>query len=514
MGNGELRLCAVIKLNIARVANIRGLGLVTLTLPKGFLFGFSTAGFQHEMGLPGSEYESDWFRWVHDPENILAGIVSGDLPENGPGYWDLYREDHELARGLGMNTARIGIEWARIFPKPTSDVKIQVEEDREGLRRIVVEERDLKKLDEIANKAAVERYRQILGDWRAREGLVIANLYHWPLPLWIHDPVAVRKNGPGGALPGWVGRVSVIEFAKYAAYVAWKLDDLVDMWSTMNEPNIVWSLGYFQIKSGFPPGYLDLGSMMEARRNILEAHARAYDCLKALSKKPVGVIYAAPDVQPLGRDDREAAEEYERFFILYFFDALVKGVLDSSPREDLRGKLDWIGVNYYSRTVIARRKILEGYPEAVSVPGYGHACQPNSRSLDGRPTSDFGWEIYPEGLYNVISRLGRLYRLPVIVTENGIADEKDLWRSWFIVSHIAQISRAVSEGFDVRGYLHWNLIDNYEWASGFRMRFGLAHVDYRTKRRYLRPSALVFREIALEGRIPERLGQLASPPRL
>ncbi len=148
------------------------------------------------------------------------------------------------------------------------------------------------------------------------------------------------------------------------------------------------------------------------------------------------------------------------------------------------------------------------------VPGYGFSCQPNSRSIDGRPTSDFGWEIYPEGLYNVLSKFRRLYSLPMMVTENGIADEKDLWRPWYIVAHIAQIARAVSEGADVRGYLHWNLIDNYEWASGFKMRFGLAYVDYESKKRYLRPSALVFREIATQYEIPDYLEHLTAPPRL
>jgi beta-galactosidase len=489
-------------------------GFMGIKLSKGFLFGFSTAGFQHEMGFAGSEYDSDWFRWVHDPENILASIVSGDMPENGPGYWDLFKSDHDMAWSLGMRAARIGIEWARIFPKPTIQVKVQVEEDADGVKRVVVEERDLRSLDELANRSAIERYRQILGDWKARGGFLIVNLYHWPLPLWIHDPIAMRKKGPEAAPPGWVSRSTVVEFAKYAAYIAWKLDDLVDMWSTMNEPNVVWSAGYFWIRSGFPPGYLDLRSMMNARKNLLEAHARAYENIKAYSKKPVGVIYAVSDVQPLRHDDAKVAEEYERFTTHYFFEALTRGVFDGLSRDYLKGKIDWIGINYYSRTVVTKRKVLEDYPEASVVPGHGFSCQPNSRSIDGRPTSDFGWEIYPEGLYNVLSKFRRLYGLPMMVTENGIADEKDLWRPWYIIAHMAQIARAVSEGADVRGYLHWNLIDNYEWASGFKMRFGLAYVDYASKKRYLRPSALVFREIATQYEIPDYLEHLTAPPRL
>ncbi|MDT7902948.1 MAG: family 1 glycosylhydrolase, partial [Caldivirga sp.] len=100
-----------------------------IKFPGDFKFGFSTVGTQHEMGTPGSEFTSDWYLWLHDPENIASGLVSGDLPEHGPGYWDLYKQDHSIARDLGLDAAWITIEWARIFPKPTFDVKVKVDED-------------------------------------------------------------------------------------------------------------------------------------------------------------------------------------------------------------------------------------------------------------------------------------------------------------------------------------------------------------------------------------------------
>ena len=162
-----------------------------LKFPRSFVFGFSEAGFQFEMGLPGSEDpNTDWWVWVHDQENIAAGIVSGDLPENGPGYWNLYSQDHNLADRLGMDGARIGIEWSRVFPKPTFDVGVSAEVDSEGnIVYVEVGEKALEELDRLANRDAVNHYREMLRDWRDRGKLLIVNLYHWPLPLWIHDPI-------------------------------------------------------------------------------------------------------------------------------------------------------------------------------------------------------------------------------------------------------------------------------------------------------------------------------------
>jgi len=124
----------------------------------------------------------------HDPENITAGIVSGDLPENGPGYWDLFSTDHSIAQSLGMDIARLGLEWARIFPRPTFGVKVRVEEEKGEIRAVEVQEPALKEMDSLANRGAVERYSQILRDWKSRGNKLIINLYHWPLPVLASRP--------------------------------------------------------------------------------------------------------------------------------------------------------------------------------------------------------------------------------------------------------------------------------------------------------------------------------------
>jgi beta-galactosidase len=477
-----------------------------MSFPSDFKFGWSQAGFQSEMGVPGSEDpNSDWYAWVHDPENIATGLVSGDFPENGPGYWGNYRIFHDAAQEMGLKIARINVEWSRIFPKSTDEIKVDVEVKGDKVVYVDVKETALKKLDDVANVKAVEHYREMFGDLKRRGFTFILNLYHWPLPLWVHDPIAVRK-GIQTEKSGWLNKRTVIEFAKFAAYVGWKFDDLVDIYSTINEPNVVYGNGFLRVKSGFPPSYLSANHARKAMYNIIQAHARAYDVLKAY-KKPVGIIYANTDFIPLSEADKEAAEKAEFNERWKFFDAIILGTVDDETREDLRDKVDWIGINCYTRAVVKANG--EGY---IEVPGYGHNCERNSISLAGRPTSDFGWEFYPEGLYNVITKYWKRYNLPMYVTENGIADEADYQRPYYLVTHLHQVSKAISSGAKVKGYLHWSLADNYEWASGFRMRFGLLNVDYSTKKLYWRPSAFIYKEIAVNQKITERIEHLNRIP--
>ena len=482
---------------------------MTLSFPREFRFGWSQAGFQHEMGLPGDEDpNSDWWVWVHDRDNIASGLVSGDLPENGPGYWSLYRVFHDNAVRMGLDIARINVEWSRLFPRPMPEPpsgNVEVVGDR--VVKVDVDERDLRRLDEAVNKVALERYRAIFNDLKSRNIFFILNLYHWPLPTWIHDPIRVRKGDLSGPT-GWLDVKTVINFARFAAYMAWKFDDLVDMYSTMNEPNVVAWNGYVNVKSGFPPSYLNPELARRALINLIQAHARAYDAIKAISRKPVGLIYANNAYTPLTEKDAKAVELAEQDARWSFFDAIIHGDLYGEAREDLKGRLDWIGANYYSRLVVR----LVGDNSYAVVPGYGHACERNSVSPDNRPCSDFGWEFYPEGLYDVLIKYWRRYYLPIYVTENGIADSADYLRPYYLVSHIYQVHRALSDGADVRGYLHWSLTDNYEWASGFSMRFGLLYVDYTTKRQYWRPSAYIYREVALNKAIPDELMHLNTVP--
>ncbi len=483
--------------------------MARLSFGDGFKFGFSTVGVQHEMGVSGSEFESDWSIWLRDAENILGGVVSGDQPEQGPGYWGLYQLDHSNARSIGMDAAWITVEWARIFPSPTTGIEVPVEQGGRGPTRLLIEEKHVKRLENVARMDALRRYREIISDWRSRGGFVIVNLFHWALPTWLHDPIAVRKRGPDRAPAGWLEDRCPIEFAKFAGFVAYHLDDLVDAWYTMNEPMVVAQAGYLQPRSGFPPGYLDIPSYEVARRNLAIAHALAYDAVKNFSKKPIGLVESVAHWMPHREEDAQAAEAGFEHNI-YPYNAAARGLISGETQDELKGRLDWIGLNYYTRIVV---RVDDGAPLGFRIlDGYGYGCTPRGHSRDGRPVSDFGWEVYPEGLYEVLKRLYSRYRLPIYVTENGVADAEDRLRPRFIVSHLYQLHRARGEGVDVRGYFHWNLTDNLEWARGYSMRFGLFELDLETKKRFVRPSALVFREIATSKSIPEEFESMAAPP--
>ncbi|HOK84310.1 MAG TPA: beta-galactosidase BgaS [Pseudothermotoga sp.] len=481
--------------------------------PKDFLFGASMAGFQVEMGYARGDVDSntDWFVWVRDPENLMTGAVSGHLPEYGVGYWNNYPVLHQLAVDFGMNVLRTNVEWSRIFPNPTSAVQVE-SETLDGVTKVVVNQEHLEKLDGLADKNAVEHYRQIFKDMKGRGLKVFLNLSHFTLPLWIHDPIAVHRNQPTEKT-GWVNDQTVIEFAKFAAYVAWKFDDLVDIYSTMNEPNVVSQMGYIMSRFGFPPSFFSPEMYMKSLLNQVQAHARAYDCIKSLSKKPVGIIYAASAYESKNQDSQ--IEENASYLMNYLFlDAITSGRVFFQERSDLKNRVDFIGVNYYTRTVISRTQPVDFgilSLEWTIADGYGYNCPAGGFSRDSRPVSDFGWETYPEGLLKVLQSIYDRYKVPLIVTENGIADFRDWLRPYYLVGHMYATQKAISEGVKVLGYLHWSIVDNYEWARGYHMRFGLAETDYETKQLIPRPSMFIFKEIVKDNGCEKFYRYLKSP---
>lgn len=500
-----------------------------IEFPRGFLWGVSLSGFQFEMGDPkgeGLDPNSDWYVWVHDPLNISTGLVSGDLPENGCGYWVYFERDHDNARWLNLNAFRLGVEWSRVFPKPTFEVEVDVQTEEGHIVHVDISENALSRLDGLADKRALERYRAIIQDLKDKGFSVTVNLHHFTTPLWLHNPLEARATGLKCKRKGWVGKEAVVEFAKYAAYVSWKLGDLVDSWSTFNEPMVVSRQGYLSPISGFPPGVLDFEAFRSSSINLIEAHARGYDAIKrwdANGKADVGIIYAVIPVEPLNPEDEgcvKAASRLNYQMNLWFMNAVAEGLLDEKmvgedkavALESLKNRLDWVGVNYYSRLVAASDphsplgfKVVPGYG---FIGGYG-LC---GRTPSGNPLSDFGWEIYPKGLREALNLMAR-YGRPLFVTENGVADRYDRFRSYYLLSHLYQLYRACrDDGLDVRGYYHWSLMDNYEWARGFSMRFGLFYVNFDSKLRAPRPSAYVFREIASENAIPEKLLEYAENP--
>lgn len=430
--------------------------------PEKFYFGASLAGFQYEMGADEKDLDAqtDWYQWVTNPLNIRLGIVSGDDPVDGPGYWRRYAQFHELAKDAGMNMLRIGIEWSRLFPEP-----------------------DMKE----ANPVALEGYKRIIRDIHEKGMKVMVNLNHFTLPLWLHDPIGVNQQA-NFSRNGWADDRTPVEFAKFAGWAGKNFPE-VDYWSTMNEPLVVLSLGYLLRDTGFPPSIISPTFFEKGFTNYQKAHLLAYDAVKKESSVPVGLIYAFPWVctSKRVREEKYKKEEWR------FLDPLVQ-------------KMDFLGVNYYSR--LKAEKIGE---EIKFLPGFGQAAIPNGFSPDGRPASDFGWECFPEGLYNVCKTLFQRYKKPILITENGAGDRTDGHRPYYLLSHLYAVEKLVDEGFPLFGYLHWSLTDNYEWAKGFSQRFGLVQVDFQDKTLTPRPSYYIFQKIAKE-RTTQRFRKYLQQP--
>lgn len=505
--------------------------------PAGFDWGTAASGFQTEMGAGAADDDagSDWWVWVHDADNIAGGLVSGDLPENGPGSYSRYTDDVDAARRrLRSTTIRIGFEWSRIFPASTAGV------DTSGGITLAT----LQQLDALADQSAVAHYRDVLKAIRAQQMIPLVTLVHFTLPLWAHDPIATRDAlagiDPAAPLPtgfgpaGWLDAALVDELEKYAAYVGWKFGDLVDRWVTLNEPVVVATGGYMNIPGvyagNFPPGAFTYVGLMTALTNQIEAQAAAYDALRAADAvdadadggaASVGIVHNMVAFQPRtpAAEDELGAEHAEYLFNRLLLNSVVLGELDpnadgiSDPSEfraDLAGKADFIGVNYYMR---GRTHGL-GSPLTPLLPLFDFLPMtayrtPENPAAPACPSTctDFGWEMYPAGLRQVLQTAGG-FSLPVYITENGLADSDDGLRRPYLVRHLEVLEQAIADGVaDVRGYYHWSLVDNFEWVSGYYPRFGLFAYDPVTLDRIARPSVRAFKKIAKKNAIPRSLSR-------
>jgi len=465
------------------------------------------AAFQVEMGRGEIDPNSDWFAWVHDKKNIKNGLVSGDLPENGPGFWELYASDLKLAREeLGSNAIRLSMDWSRIFSSPTTDIPAKISLDGQGnLSEVSIREDSMQLLMERANKNSVKRYRAILEEAGKLGLTVMLTLYHWPLPLWTHDPIACRDDVLHATRRGWIDQTTIIEFAKYAAFVAKTFGDLVDLYATFNEPRVVSDLGYLTPSAGFPPGVEDLGLFVRATKNLAIAHGIAYEQVKKWDNVStsrfgpafVGVVYDLQYFVPNDEknpDDVKVAKFREYVWNEWYPNAIFKGDYDTNldgiiePSEHLPHLVkgcDYLGVNHYSRSKIR-------FADKGGDPRFNFEEVPCKENC-----TDMGWEMHPPGIRYVVDWAYKKYRRPIMITENGMADAKDTRRKEYLLSYLQELHKAIDQdGVPVKGYFHWSLLDNYEWARGFKMKFGLFKVDYKTKERTPTQAVPIYKGIA------------------
>lgn len=405
-----------------------------------FLWGVATSAYQIE-GAPGN----DWTDWEAAGRLHVRGERCGIATDHR----SRWRSDLSLLPTIGANAYRFSVEWSRIEPR-----RGRFDSDALGLE--------------------VERV-----DYLRRLGVEpVVTLHHYTHPRWFWE------DG------GWERTGSIETFRRFARAVVDAFDGKVRWWVILNEP-IVFVLGGF-LAGWIPPGRRSFASAGAALQNLLHAHVAAAGSVR--ERDPSARIGIAHNMMELTPDrpgyplDRKLASEGDRLYNAALLEAIATGSLSwSFPGEgtvhvrvpDLPGSNDFVGVNYYSRAHLRFR----GTP--------GAAGEFHYRDPEGRGLTDMGWEIYPEGFDRALARAEETGR-PVLVTENGIATRDDARRRAFLAEHVLVMAHRRRAGSPILGYLHWSLLDNFEWLEGFRPRFGLFEVDYATFARRRRPSADLF----------------------
>ncbi len=419
-------------------------------LPEGFLFGAATAAYQIEGSGFGGAGPSHWDTFAATPGNVVNA-------ENGSRACDSYHrlsEDLDLLQGANLDAYRFSTSWSRVLP--------------EGRGK--------------PNPEGLDYYDRLVDGLLERGLKPLATLYHWEMPAALSD------------LGGWTNRDVAKWFADFTEVILGRIGDRLWGTATINEPwCVAWLSHFLGIHA---PGLRDIRAAARAMHHVLLAHGTSMQAARAMGQKNIGF---APNFEYVERadDSREtaaAAARQEAIYNRWFLQAVFKG---SYPEEALDGlephmpkgwqddmalisqPLDWLGVNYYTRSII----------EADT------GAWPSTRSVTGPlPKTEMGWEIYPEGLEQVLTWMAREYSgdVPIYITENGMAapdqvaadgSVNDADRIAYIAAHVDAVNRAIAAGAPVKGYFSWSLLDNFEWALGYEKRFGLVRVDFETLER-------------------------------
>ena len=427
-----------------------------MSFPPGFVWGVATSAFQIEgAAVEDGKGLSIWDQFCRVPGAIADGS-DGDIACD---HYHRCLEDLDLVASLGVNAYRFSVSWPRVRPGGSG----------------------------AWNDKGLDFYERLVDGLLERGVKPYLTLNHWDLPA------ELQYKG------GWASRDTVHRFVEYAAGVEARLGDRVAAITTHNEPWVMSVLGY---KRGvFAPGIKDRAMAMQASHHLLLSHGMALNALRAQGcKSRLGIVLNLSPMHPATKspDDLAKTELEDGLLLRWYLDPLFKGQYPvdvlahlgaDAPRVQagdmsiIAAPMDFLGINYYSRSV-------------VSAAGTWDVHQ------SGREITEMGWEVYPEGLTELLLRVHNDYAVPPIyVTENGGAfkDEKrdggvhDPMRTDYIARHIAAVADAIRQGVRMEGYMVWSLLDNFEWASGYEKRFGIVHVDFATQQRTLKGSALWFR---------------------
>lgn len=361
-------------------------------------------------------------------------------------YYELYEQDFDLAKDLHHNAHRLSIEWSRIEPQCGK-----------------------------FSESELKHYLDVILSLRSRNIEPVVTLHHFTNPLWF------AQSG------GWANNSAADRFLRYCNFVISALAKHVRYWITINEPNVYVTHAY--IWGVWPP---QSKSYLKAKRvddNLFLAHIKAYRLIRRIYKQlnlPRPLISVAQNVQAFvpctpALRNRFAAYLRSKWYNFSF--------LDNVSRHKA---MDFIGVNYYSRQLVDLKRWGIGNIIWDTCKSNHHPVKKNS----------MGWDIYPQGLYDLLLKMKK-YRLPIMITENGICTLDDSLRWEYIYSHLKSIHLAMGKGVNVAGYLYWSLMDNFEWDKGFTPRFGLIDVDYNTYKRTVRESARKLSQVCKTGILEE-----------
>lgn len=416
--------------------------------PEGFVFGAATSAYQIEGAAHGGAGVSEWDTFAATPGNVARredGALACD-------HYHRFEEDFDVAAGAGLDAYRFSTSWARVMPEGKGAPNL------EGL----------------------DFYDRLVDAMLTRGLAPWATLYHWELPAPMAD------------IGGWRNREVALRFADFADVIAGRIGDRLAAVAPINEPWCVAWLSHFIGQHA--PGLRDIRATARAMHHVLVGHAEATAALRARGQRRCGLVvnmeWAAP-ADDTG-EARAAATLYDEIYNRWFIEAVRLGryperaLAALSPHmpkgweadmDAIAAPVDWIGLNYYTRKLLAP---VPGFPGWEEAPG-------------PLPKTQIGWEVYPEGLGAFLRRTAAEHAagLPIYVTENGLANDDrveggvcdDPARTAYLDAHLAEARAAIADGVDLRGYFVWSLLDNYEWSLGYAPRFGLTHVDFETMAR-------------------------------
>ena len=448
-----------------------------LEFPANFVFGSATASYQIEGAVrEDGRGPSIWDTFSHTP----GRVVNGDTGDVADDHYHRLDADLDLMKRLGLEAYRFSIAWPRIQPTGSGAV----------------------------NPKGLEFYGRLVDGLLERGIVPVATLYHWDLPQALEDA------------NGWVNRDTAYRFAEYAAHTVEALGDRVHTWTTFNEP---WCSAYLGYGSGaHAPGRTNGADALAAVHHLNLAHGLAVpEIRRAATNDPELSITLNLHVI---RGDHETSPEAKRRIDALanraFLSPLMRGRYDADLLEDTAAVTDWsfvrpgdetqihqpidvLGVNYYTGW------LFSGVDEDGRI--YDDDGAVVTRPVPrGRPVTAMGWEIVPECFTELLVRISQDYPgLPIVIPENGAAFDdvpeadgsiEDSDRTAYLAAHIAAVADARTQGADIRGYLAWSLMDNFEWAYGYDKRFGIVRVDYDTQVRTPKQSALWFRDTARRAR--------------